>query len=172
MVQMIKDHSYPNKFNYFLSIKSRVPTEAEESNENINNIRWYGQLMVNPEHLFDKEATPSDVGKLNRLVVPKQHAERNFPPESQINDRNETLVFVDENSKEWEFRYSFWKSSQSYVLTRGWSRFVKEKQLHAGDIVSFQRCRANGKLDISVTHRPTYSRPTGDTIGSQHISPA
>ena len=121
VVQMIKDHSYPEKFNYFLSIKSRVPAEAEESNENINNIRRYGQLMVNPEHLFDKEVTPSDVGKLNRLVVPKQQVERNFRRESQINDRDETLVFVDENSKEWEFMYSFWKSIQSYVLTRGWS---------------------------------------------------
>jgi len=29
--------------------------------------------MSNLEHLFDKEVTPSDVGKLNRLVVPKQH---------------------------------------------------------------------------------------------------
>uniref|UniRef100_A0A0D3GWI4 TF-B3 domain-containing protein n=1 Tax=Oryza barthii TaxID=65489 RepID=A0A0D3GWI4_9ORYZ len=31
------------------------------------------------EHMFDKVVTPSDVGKLNRLVVPKQHAERFFP---------------------------------------------------------------------------------------------
>jgi hypothetical protein len=31
------------------------------------------------EHLFDKTVTPSDVGKLNRLVIPKQHAEKHFP---------------------------------------------------------------------------------------------
>ncbi|KAG8050601.1 hypothetical protein GUJ93_ZPchr0009g2319 [Zizania palustris] len=31
------------------------------------------------EHLFEKPLTPSDVGKLNRLVIPKQHAERYFP---------------------------------------------------------------------------------------------
>lgn len=171
VIQMIKDHSYPEKFNYFISVKSRDPAEGGEScNKNIKNVRRYGQFMVNPEHLFDKEVTPSDVGKLNRLVVPKQHAERNFPLESQINDRDETLVFLDENNKEWEFRYSFWKSSQSYVLTRGWSRFVKEKQLQAKDIVSFQRCRDTGKLYISVTHRPTYSRPPAHTIGCQQIA--
>jgi hypothetical protein len=31
------------------------------------------------EHVFDKTDTPSDVGKLNRLVIPKQHAEKHFP---------------------------------------------------------------------------------------------
>ncbi|GLJ22943.1 hypothetical protein SUGI_0432800 [Cryptomeria japonica] len=30
-------------------------------------------------------------------------------------------------------------NNQSYVLTKGWSWFVKEKRLVAGDIVSFQR---------------------------------
>jgi hypothetical protein len=31
------------------------------------------------EHMFDKVLTPSDVGKLNRVVIPKQHAESYFP---------------------------------------------------------------------------------------------
>ena len=74
VVQMIKDHSYPEKFRYFLSINSRFAAESGEfSIEKINNVSYYGKLMSNPEHLFDKEVTPSDVGKLNRLVVPKQH---------------------------------------------------------------------------------------------------
>ncbi|KAI4372137.1 hypothetical protein MLD38_010408 [Melastoma candidum] len=34
---------------------------------------------VEKEHMFDKVVTPSDVGKLNRLVIPKQHAEKYFP---------------------------------------------------------------------------------------------
>ncbi|URD78801.1 B3 [Musa troglodytarum] len=62
------------------------------------------ESCVEKEHMFDKVVTPSDVGKLNRLVIPKQHAE-----------------------------------NQSYVMTKGWSRFVKEKRLHAGDTVSFGR---------------------------------
>ncbi|KAK9045577.1 hypothetical protein V6N11_051486 [Hibiscus sabdariffa] len=36
-------------------------------------------------------------------------------------------------------------SSQSYVLTKGWSCFVKEKNLKAGDIVSFQRSTGTEK---------------------------
>ena len=35
---------------------------------------------VEKEHMFDKVVTPSDVGKLNRLVVPKQFAERHILP--------------------------------------------------------------------------------------------
>lgn len=91
------------------------------------------------EHMFDKVVTPSDVGKLNRLVIPKQHAEKYFPLDSAANEKGLLLNFEDRNGKPWRFRYSYWNSSQSYVMTKGWSRFVKEKKLDAGDIVSFER---------------------------------
>nr|QNI23770.1 AP2/ERF transcription factor [Camptotheca acuminata] len=94
------------------------------------------------EPMFEKPLTPSDVGKLNRLVIPKQHAEKHFPLGGGGDDSGEKgllLSFEDESGKCWRFRYSYWNSSQSYVLTKGWSRFVKEKRLDAGDIVSFQR---------------------------------
>ncbi|ONK58994.1 uncharacterized protein A4U43_C08F1870 [Asparagus officinalis] len=39
--------------------------------------------------------------------------------------------------------YSYWNSSQSYVMTKGWSRFVKDKRLDGGDTVSFSRAVAN-----------------------------
>ncbi|MCL7033767.1 hypothetical protein MKW94_024988 [Papaver nudicaule] len=89
------------------------------------------------EHMFEKPLTPSDVGKLNRLVIPKQHAEKYLP----LGGHDSLLSFEDESGKDWRFRYSYWNSSQSYVLTKGWSRFVKEKHLDAGDIVMFQRRR-------------------------------
>nr|AGT55822.1 tempranillo [Antirrhinum majus] len=98
------------------------------------------------EQLFEKAVTPSDVGKLNRLVIPKQHAEKHFPLQNNGNNGNSSstskgvlLNFEDVGGKVWRFRYSYWNSSQSYVLTKGWSRFVKEKNLKAGDVVTFQR---------------------------------
>ncbi|MBA0656159.1 hypothetical protein Goklo_008543 [Gossypium klotzschianum] len=94
---------------------------------------------VEKEHMFDKVVTPSDVGKLNRLVIPKQHAEKYFPLDSSSIEKGLLLNFEDRNGKTWRFRYSYWNSSQSYVMTKGWSRFVKEKKLVAGDTVSFQR---------------------------------
>ncbi|KAM3255732.1 hypothetical protein ACQJBY_048737 [Aegilops geniculata] len=101
------------------------------------------------EHLFEKPLTPSDVGKLNRLVIPKQHAERYFPLNGGDcpGEKDLLLSFEDEAGKPWRFRYSYWTSSQSYVLTKGWSRYVKEKQLDAGDIVHFERVRGLGTGD-------------------------
>ncbi|TKY64168.1 B3 domain-containing transcription factor NGA1 [Spatholobus suberectus] len=109
---------------------------AASSSGNGNNLQ---QPPAEKEHMFDKVVTPSDVGKLNRLVIPKQHAEKYFPLDSSANEKGLLLNFEDRNGKLWRFRYSYWNSSQSYVMTKGWSRFVKEKKLDAGDIVSFQR---------------------------------
>ncbi|KAJ4905215.1 B3 domain-containing transcription factor NGA2 [Raphanus sativus] len=108
------------------------------------------------EHMFDKVVTPSDVGKLNRLVIPKQHAERYFPLDnSSDNNKGLLLNFEDRIGISWSFRYSYWNSSQSYVMTKGWSRFVKDKKLDAGDIVSFQRGSCNkDKLFIDWKRRP------------------
>ncbi|XP_017969631.1 PREDICTED: B3 domain-containing transcription factor NGA1 [Theobroma cacao] len=118
---------------------------------------------IEKEHMFDKVVTPSDVGKLNRLVIPKQHAEKYFPLDSSSNEKGLLLNFEDRNGKSWRFRYSYWNSSQSYVMTKGWSRFVKEKKLDAGDIVSFQRgVGESGKdrLFIDWRRRPNAPDPT------------
>ncbi|PIN16664.1 hypothetical protein CDL12_10689 [Handroanthus impetiginosus] len=111
------------------------------------------------EPLFEKPLTPSDVGKLNRLVIPKQHAEKHFPLNNgggggESGENGLLLSFEDEVGKSWRFRYSYWNSSQSYVLTKGWSRFVKEKRLDAGDIVVFLRHRVDaGRLFIGWRRR-------------------
>ncbi|CAL9156202.1 unnamed protein product [Musa hybrid cultivar] len=101
--------------------------------------RRESNFFTEKEHMFDKVVTPSDVGKLNRLVIPKQHAEKYFPLDLAANEKGLLLSFEDRTGKSWRFRYSYWNSSQSYVMTKGWSRFVKEKRLDAGDIVSFGR---------------------------------
>nr|GEY21320.1 B3 domain-containing protein At2g36080-like [Tanacetum cinerariifolium] len=112
------------------------------------------------EPMFEKPLTPSDVGKLNRLVIPKQHAEKYFPlangDSSSDSQKGLLLSFEDETGKPWRFRYSYWNSSQSYVLTKGWSRYVKEKRLDAGDVVLFERHRYDSdRLFIGWRRRPT-----------------
>ncbi|PQM35246.1 AP2/ERF and B3 domain-containing transcription factor RAV1 [Prunus yedoensis var. nudiflora] len=136
------------------------------------------------EQLFEKAVTPSDVGKLNRLVIPKQHAEKHFPLQSGNNFNNHTttstsggsackgvlLNFEDVGGKVWRFRYSYWNSSQSYVLTKGWSRFVKEKNLKAGDIVSFQRSTGQDKqLYIDWKPRMNVNNNNASGVGSNPV---
>jgi hypothetical protein len=122
-----------------------------------------GAAWVEKEHMFEKVVTPSDVGKLNRLVIPKQHAERYFPAldasaaAAAGAGKGLVLSFEDRAGTAWRFRYSYWNSSQSYVMTKGWSRFVKEKRLGAGDTVLFSRGAgqgpARGRLFIDFRRR-------------------
>ncbi|KAK9053096.1 hypothetical protein SSX86_029726 [Deinandra increscens subsp. villosa] len=136
--------------------------EGNNTNDDEEQSREGMMMMVEREHMFDKVVTPSDVGKLNRLVIPKQHAERYFPLDSSSNDKGLLLNFEDRIGKAWRFRYSYWNSSQSYVMTKGWSRFVKDKKLDAGDIVSFQRGvggSAKDRLFIDWRHRPDAPAP-------------
>ncbi|KAG2624719.1 hypothetical protein PVAP13_3KG166527 [Panicum virgatum] len=121
--------------------------------------------------LFEKAVTPSDVGRLNRLVVPKLHAEKHFPPLDEAADAGPPVLLAFEDvggGKVWRFRYSFWSSSQSYVLTRGWSRFVREKGIIAGDTVAFSQAAAvsssassaDGEMDANNSNsaRPNWPR--------------
>lgn len=123
-------------------------------------------VEIEKEHMFDKVVTPSDVGKLNRLVIPKQHAEKYFPLDSSTNEKGLLLNFEDRSGKAWRFRYSYWNSSQSYVMTKGWSRFVKEKKLDAGDIVSFQR--GVGELGKDHLYIDWRRRPDAPDSNSNH----
>ncbi|KAF7105705.1 hypothetical protein CFC21_106484, partial [Triticum aestivum] len=76
-------------------------------------------------------------GKLNRLVVPKHFAERHFLPQ-MLGDggpgrvAGAVLRFEDGRGggKAWEFRFSYWGSSQSYVMTKGWSAFLRDRRRH------------------------------------------
>ncbi|KAJ3670678.1 hypothetical protein LUZ60_008104 [Juncus effusus] len=150
VVDMLRKRTYNDELNAFTLSTSCNPSSTVISAAVVSvasvsagktNAQYY-------EHLFDKTVTPSDVGKLNRLVIPKQHAEKHFPLNLHANaiaavgespNKGMLLSFEDKGGKVWRFRYSYWNSSQSYVLTKGWSRFVKEKGLCAGDIVSFHR---------------------------------
>jgi hypothetical protein len=134
---------------------------------------------VEKEHMFEKVVTPSDVGKLNRLVIPKQHAERYFPLDGAAaaaaaangSGKGMVLSFEDRAGKAWRFRYSYWNSSQSYVMTKGWSRFVKEKRLGAGDTVLFGRGGVGESRRLFIDfrrRRPAYVFPPPATSSSLH----
>ncbi|GJN36013.1 hypothetical protein PR202_gb24836 [Eleusine coracana subsp. coracana] len=129
----------------------RKHTYDHELRQGLRSVAAGGHMAVPRVAMFEKAVTPSDVGRLNRLVVPKVHAEKHFPPVMTMSCDDDDdaaappvlLAFEDGDEggkgKVWRFRYSYWSSSQSYVLTRGWSRFVREKGLAAGDTVAFSQ---------------------------------
>ncbi|PKA53239.1 AP2/ERF and B3 domain-containing transcription factor [Apostasia shenzhenica] len=134
LLEMIKDGSYEPKFAEFVR-----SFQSPNSGIAANSAAGDGSDVVCRE-MFLKELTPSDVGKLNRLVIPKKHATRFLPPVSSDAVEELLLEFRDRVNQTWVFRYCYWKSSQSYVFTKGWNKFVKEKGLRAKDTVGFYRC--------------------------------
>ena len=143
VLNMIKNGSYQTKFGEFLASKSMAQVGCSQTDPN-DKSKQEGYLS---QELFRKELTPSDVGKLNRLVIPKRYALEYFPKidanldevgEGEVGDIE--LTFYDQSMRKWNFRYCYWKSSQSFVFTRGWNKFVKEKALEAKDIVVFYLC--------------------------------
>ncbi|PAN05827.1 hypothetical protein PAHAL_1G212000 [Panicum hallii] len=101
-----------------------------------------GREVIEMEFLFSKILTPSDVGKLNRLLIPRQFAEKYFPKISKTKSDGSDPILTFEDSSTgliWHFCFSLWRSSTTYVLTKGWPTFIKEKKLNNGDIVSFYR---------------------------------
>ncbi|KAK4790782.1 hypothetical protein SAY86_031195 [Trapa natans] len=154
VLSMIKDGSYRSKFaNYIRVVESERHNKVARLNTDfVQQKEGEGGAGFLCRQLFQKELTPSDVGKLNRLVIPKKYAVKYLPlingncaggcgGETTNNNIDDVqLIFYDRSMRMWKFRYCYWSSSQSFVLTRGWSRFVKEKFLRANDIVGFYIC--------------------------------
>ncbi|MBA0864849.1 hypothetical protein Goshw_006648 [Gossypium schwendimanii] len=150
VLSMIRDGSYQYKFMDFIKAHSR--------NTKLNLVGTYSNEGLICKQLFQKELTPSDVGKLNRLVIPKKYAVKYFSPvfgteneNADVGDRKTNdveLVFYDKFMRIWKFRYCYWNSSQSFVFTRGWNRFLKEKELKANDVVSFFVCECRKENDV------------------------
>ncbi|KAJ8426347.1 hypothetical protein Cgig2_021900 [Carnegiea gigantea] len=148
VLNMIKNGSYPTKFGEFLASKSMAQVGCSQTSPH-DKSKHDGYLC---QELFRKELTPSDVGKLNRLVIPKRYALEYFPKidanleeregegEGEGEEGDMELTFYDNSMRKWNFRYCYWKSSQSFVFTRGWNKFVREKALKANDIVAFRLC--------------------------------
>ncbi|EOY32454.1 AP2/B3 transcription factor family protein, putative [Theobroma cacao] len=146
VLNMIRAGSYQAKFAEFVNILSE--RNGILGSKSVNKNLVHGDIHFSCVQLFQKELTPSDVGKLNRLVIPKKYAVKYFPYICENDEENVAgvgveemeLVFYDRLMRTWKFRYCYWRSSQSFVFTRGWNRFVKEKKLKERDIITFHTC--------------------------------
>ncbi|KAK2981808.1 hypothetical protein RJ640_010325 [Escallonia rubra] len=132
VLDMIRDGSYPSKFVNYL----RLQLDVGKIEIHCNLVPVQSNGAASCRELFQKKLTPSDVGKFHRLVIPKSCALRYFPSFPDGADDIE-VVFHDKSMIKWKFRYCHWKSSESFVLTRGWNKFVKEKELKPKDVVIF-----------------------------------
>ncbi|KAL1207083.1 AP2/ERF and B3 domain-containing transcription factor [Cardamine amara subsp. amara] len=153
LLNMIRDGSYQQNFRDFLRVRSQIA--ASMNIVGSKQVRREGdqdsKKFLSCTQLFQKELTLSDVGKLNRLVIPKKYAVKYLPfiseeqterEEGEIGGpvENMEVAFYDEAMRQWKFRYYYWRRSQSFVFTRGWNGFVKENNLKEKDVIAFYSC--------------------------------
>ncbi|XP_020584874.1 auxin response factor 18-like [Phalaenopsis equestris] len=99
---------------------------------------------------FAKTLTQSDANNGGGFSVPRYCAETIFPRLDYSAMPPVQMVLVkDLHGKIWKFRHIYRGTPRRHLLTTGWSNFVNEKKLVAGDSVVFLRTD-NGDLCVGI----------------------
>ncbi|CAJ2652826.1 unnamed protein product [Trifolium pratense] len=125
-----------------------------------------GDLKSKIVPLFEKVLSPSDAGRIGRLVLPKACAEAFLPPIDQ--SEGVPLLFQDIKGNEWTFQFRFWPNNNSrmYVL-EGVTPCIQFLRLNAGDTVTFSRIDSGEKFVLGF-RRASGSTDTQDDSTSAH----
>ncbi|CAK9160309.1 unnamed protein product [Ilex paraguariensis] len=100
---------------------------------------------------FAKILTPSDANNGGGFSVPRFCADSIFPPLNYSADPPVQNILVrDVHGVVWEFRHIYRGTPRRHLLTTGWSKFVNQKKLIAGDSVVFMRNRRINELFCGV----------------------
>ncbi|KAI3693693.1 hypothetical protein L1987_76643 [Smallanthus sonchifolius] len=121
-------------------------------------------------HSFCKVLTASDTSTHGGFSVLRKHANECLPAldMTQATPTQELSAF-DLHGTEWRFKHIFRGQPRRHLLTTGWSTFVTNKRLVAGDSFVFLR-GANGELRVGVRRqaRQQSSMPSS-VISSQSM---
>lgn len=99
---------------------------------------------------FAKTLTQSDANNGGGFSVPRYCAETIFPGLDYTADPPvQTILAKDVHGQIWKFRHIYRGTPRRHLLTTGWSSFVNNKKLVAGDSVVFLRAD-NGDLCVGI----------------------
>ncbi|OIW07788.1 hypothetical protein TanjilG_31980 [Lupinus angustifolius] len=112
---------------------------------------------------FSKTLTQSDANNGGGFSVPRYCAETIFPKLDYSADPPvQTIIAKDVHGQCWKFRHIYRGTPRRHLLTTGWSNFVNQKKLVAGDSIVFLRAD-NGDLCVGI-------RRAKKGIGSEFMS--
>ncbi|KAE8675057.1 Auxin response factor 16 [Hibiscus syriacus] len=149
--------SYPNLPSKLICMLHNVTLHADPETDEV-----YAQLTLQPVSKYDREAllasdmglkqsrqpaeffcktlTASDTSTHGGFSVPRRAAEKIFPPlDFSMQPPCQELVARDLHENTWTFRHIYRGQPKRHLLTTGWSVFVSNKRLFAGDSVLFIR---------------------------------
>ncbi|KDP44041.1 hypothetical protein JCGZ_05508 [Jatropha curcas] len=99
---------------------------------------------------FAKTLTQSDANNGGGFSVPRYCAETIFPRLDYSADPPvQTVVAKDVHGEVWKFRHIYRGTPRRHLLTTGWSTFVNQKKLVAGDSIVFLRAES-GDLCLGI----------------------
>ncbi|XP_076940329.1 auxin response factor 18-like isoform X1 [Bidens hawaiensis] len=99
---------------------------------------------------FAKTLTQSDANNGGGFSVPRYCAETIFPRlDYLVEPPVQTVVAKDVHGEIWKFRHIYRGTPRRHLLTTGWSTFVNQKKLVAGDSIVFVRAE-NGDLCVGI----------------------
>ncbi|VAI58694.1 hypothetical protein VPH35_111331 [Triticum aestivum] len=99
---------------------------------------------------FSKTLTQSDANNGGGFSVPRYCAETIFPRLDYAADPPvQTVIAKDVHGTAWKFRHIYRGTPRRHLLTTGWSAFVNQKKLVAGDSIVFLR-GDGGDLHVGI----------------------
>ncbi|CAN0909252.1 Auxin response factor 18 [Linum grandiflorum] len=99
---------------------------------------------------FAKQLTQSDANNGGGFSVPRYCAETIFPRlDYNAEPPVQTILAKDVHGQIWKFRHIYRGTPRRHLLTTGWSNFVNQKKLVAGDSIVFLRAD-NGDLCVGI----------------------
>lgn len=99
---------------------------------------------------FAKTLTQSDANNGGGFSVPRYCAETIFPRlDYSAEPPVQTILAKDVHGEIWKFRHIYRGTPRRHLLTTGWSNFVNQKKLVAGDSIVFLRAE-NGDLCVGI----------------------
>ncbi|KAL4332053.1 hypothetical protein GQ457_07G039520 [Hibiscus cannabinus] len=148
---------YPNLPSKLICMLHNVTMHADPETDEV-----YAQMTLQPVNKYDKEAilasdmglkqsrqpdeffcktlTASDTSTHGGFSVPRRAAEKIFPPlDFSMQPPCQELAARDLHENAWTFRHIYRGQPKRHLLTTGWSVFVSNKRLFAGDSVLFIR---------------------------------
>ncbi|KAK7279343.1 hypothetical protein RJT34_24392 [Clitoria ternatea] len=99
---------------------------------------------------FAKTLTQSDANNGGGFSVPRYCAETIFPRlDYSAEPPVQNILAKDVHGETWKFRHIYRGTPRRHLLTTGWSTFVNQKKLIAGDSIVFLRAE-NGELCVGI----------------------
>ncbi|RWW38515.1 hypothetical protein BHE74_00056262 [Ensete ventricosum] len=126
-----------------------VPLSPDETDLGEDDRLGLGMKQEKPP-CFAKTLTQSDANNGGGFSVPRYCAETIFPRLDYSADPPvQTVLAKDVHGEIWKFRHIYRGTPRRHLLTTGWSTFVNQKKLVAGDLILFLRTK-DGELCVGI----------------------